>query len=341
MEDQGSSVQSLAPRTEPETPQVREERKHAGAAVKAALLANIGVAVAKLAAAVFTGSSSMLSESVHSIADCSNEVVLIIGDRVSRHRMNTVHPFGWYRTKYLASFVVATLLFFVGGFFSTSEAVKKLVAVSGDPVLRDANRMELLVALAVVVVSACLEGYGLHQSMKEADERMERTCTPRMGMFRFWKHTKSAELASVIMEDTLALIGLAFAFLGIGAAIVFDDEIYDAAGGLCVGVLLMVGSLFLAYKSGSLLIGESVDASTRERIVGAVEATPGVERLINMQTVHMSEDNVLLCVKVQTSKLDRDYDVQTVDKIERNVREALPWFDFEIYVEPDIVRAGR
>lgn len=322
-------------------PRVANEKKHAGAAVKAALLANIGVAIAKLAAAVFTGSSSMLSESVHSIADCSNEVVLIIGDKVSKHRLNSEHPFGWYRTKYLASFVVATLLFFVGGFFSTSEAVKKLGAVAGDPVLRNANRMELLVALAVVVVSACLEGYGLHQSIKEANERMEHTGQPKMGVFKFWKRTKSAELASVIMEDTLALIGLAFAFLGIGLAIVLDDEIYDALGGLFVGVLLMVGSLILAYKSGSLLIGESVNDSTRERIVKAVTDTPGVESLINMQTVHMSEDNILLCLKVQTSKLDRDYDVETVDKIEQAVRNACPWFNFEIYVEPDILRPNH
>ncbi|WP_242505755.1 cation diffusion facilitator family transporter [Bifidobacterium pseudolongum] len=317
------------------------EQKHAGAAVKAALIANIGVAIAKLAAAVFTGSSSMLSESVHSIADCSNEIVLIIGDKVSKHKLNSEHPFGWYRTKYLASFVVATLLFFVGGFFSTSEAVKKIIAVNGDPALQNANRMELVVALVVVVISACLEGYGLHQSVKEANERMERTDTPKMGIFRFWKRTKSAELASVIMEDTLALIGLAFAFIGIGCAIIFDNELFDAIGGLMVGLLLVVGSLVLAYKSGSLLIGESVTPDTRERIVRAVEQTAGVEKLINMQTVHMSEDNILLCLKVQTSKLDRDYDVQTVDKIERNVRTALPWFNFEIYVEPDVLRVNR
>lgn len=234
---------------------------------------------------------------------------------------------------------MATLLFFVGGFFSTSEAVKKLVAISADPALRDVNRMELLVAFIVVVISACLEGYGLHQSIKEANERMERTNAPRMGVFRFWRHTKSAELASVIMEDTLALIGLAFAGLGIGLAILLDDEIFDALGGLMVGLVLIVGSLFLAFKSGSLLIGEAVDSDTRGKIVEAVTTTPGVERLLNMQTVHMSEDDILLCVKVQTSKLDRDYDVETVDKIEKAVRTALPWYNFEIYVEPDIYSA--
>ena len=161
----------------------------------------------------------MLSESVHSIADCSNEIVLMVGGRFSKHKTDGDHPFGLYRAKYLASFVVATLLFFVGGFFSTSEAVKKLVAISADPALRDVNRMELLVAFIVVVISACLEGFGLHQSIKEANERMERTNTKHMGVFRFWRRTKSAELASVIMEDTLALIGLAFAGLGIGLAI--------------------------------------------------------------------------------------------------------------------------
>ena len=195
------------------------EAEHQGAAVKAALGANIGVAIAKLLAAFFTGSSAMLSESVHSIADCSNEIVLMVGGRFSKRKTDGDHPFGLYRAKYLASFVVATLLFFVGGFFSTSEAVKKLVAISADPALCDVNRMELLVAFIVVVISACLEGFGLHQSIKEANERMERTNTKHMGVFRFWRRTKSAELASVIMEDTLALIGLAFAGLGIGLAI--------------------------------------------------------------------------------------------------------------------------
>lgn len=321
---------------------VQQERKHEGAAVKAALAANIGVAVAKLGAFLFTRSSSMLSESVHSIADCSNEIVLMAGDRVARRRRkNAQHPFGWYRVKYLASFVVATLLFFVGGFFSTSEALKKVGDVLENPAIRDANRGELAVALIVVVISACLEGYGLHQSIKESNERMRHTGMPHMGIYRFWRVTKSADLASVIMEDTLALIGLAFAFLGIGLAIATGDELYDALGGMCVGVVLIVGSLLLAYKAGSLLIGESVSALTQERIIKAVEGTEGVEDLINMQSVHMSEDNILLCLKVQTSKLDRDYDVDTVNKIERSVRESMPWYNWEIYVEPDIMRASQ
>lgn len=134
------------------------ETEHQGAAVKAALGANIGVAIAKLCAAFFTGSSAMLSESVHSIADCSNEIVLMAGGRFSRRQTDGDHPFGLYRAKYLASFVVATLLFFVGGFFSTSEAVKKLIAIVEHPALRDVNRMELLVAFVVVVISAVLEG---------------------------------------------------------------------------------------------------------------------------------------------------------------------------------------
>ena len=315
-----------------------KEPEHKGAAVKAALAANIGVAVCKVAAAIFTGSSAMLSESVHSAADCSNEIVLIIGEKASHHKTDGDHPFGLYRAKYLASFVVATLLFFVGGFYSTSEAIKKMQLVLSDPAAHTANRFELAVALAVCVVSACFEGMGLHKSVLEARERMDRIGMKRIGFLRFWRRTKSAELASVIMEDTLALIGLAFAATGIGVAILTGDELWDAVGGLMVGLLLMVGSVLLATKSGSLLLGETVDSETRTKIVHAVISTPGVERLLNMQTIHMSEDDILLCVKVQTSKLDRDYDVQTVDKIENAVRTALPWYRFEIYVEPDIYR---
>ena len=148
-----------------DNPIVQEERKHEGAAVKAALAANVGVAIAKLAAWAFTQSSA--------IADCTNEIVLMAGGRVARKkRKNPQHPFGWFRVKYLASFVVATLLFFVGGFFSTSEAVKKITEVLSDQSARVANRGELVVALIVVVISACLEGYGLHQSVKESNERI-------------------------------------------------------------------------------------------------------------------------------------------------------------------------
>lgn len=335
------AAQSAAKEVEAAQTTKAAEPEHQGAAVKAALAANIGVAAAKLAAAVFTKSSAMLSESVHSIADCSNEIVLMVGDRLAKRKTDKEHPFGLYRAKYLASFVVATLLFFVGGFFSASEAVKKLSGMIAGTTSHDANRMELLVALAVVAISACLESFGLHQSIKEANERMDHTGMKREGIFTFWRHTKSAELASVIMEDTLALIGLAFAALGIGLAIIFDNEIFDALGGLMVGLVLVFGSLLLAYKAGSLIIGESVTKDTQDRIVKAVTSTPGVERLLNMQTLHMSEDDILLCLKVQTSKLDRDYDVQTVDKIEKAVREALPWFNFEIYVEPDIYSASH
>lgn len=314
---------------------------HAGSAVKAALAANIGVACAKFAAAAFAGSSSMFSESVHSVADCANEIVLMFGDRASDRKSKGDHPFGMHRAKYLASFIVATLLFFVGGVFAVSQATKKLIGLLDGSVDRQVDSLELLAALAVVVISACLEGYGLHTSIKEARERMSRVKVEKDSLIGFWKRTKSAELASVMMEDTLALIGLLFAGLGIGCSMLTGDELYDTIGGLMVGLVLVVGSAALAFKSGSLLLGEDVDPRTHKLLSQAVNNTPGVERLINMQAIHMDEDAVLLCLKVQTSKLDRDYDVETVDKIEKNIRAALPWYEWEIYVEPDIWRANH
>ena len=314
---------------------------HAGSAVKAALIANIGVACAKFAAAAFTGSSSMFSESVHSVADCANEIVLMFGDRASDRKSKGDHPFGMHRAKYLASFIVATLLFFVGGVFAVSQATKKLIGLLDGSVDRQVDSLELLAALAVVVISAYLEGYGLHTSIKEARERMDRVKVEEDSLIGFWRRTKSAELASVMMEDTLALIGLLFAGLGIGCSMLTGDELYDTIGGMMVGLVLVIGSAALAFKSGSLLLGEDVDPRTHKLLSQAVNNTPGVERLINMQAIHMDEDAVLLCLKVQTSKLDRDYDVETVDKIEKNIRAALPWYEWEIYVEPDIWRANH
>lgn len=206
---------------------------------------------------------------------------------------------------------------------------------------RQVDSLELLAALAVVVISAYLEGYGLHTSIKEARERMDRVKVEEDSLIGFWRRTKSAELASVMMEDTLALIGLLFAGLGIGCSMLTGDELYDTIGGMMVGLVLVIGSAALAFKSGSLLLGEDVDPRTHKLLSQAVNNTPGVERLINMQAIHMDEDAVLLCLKVQTSKLDRDYDVETVDKIEKNIRAALPWYEWEIYVEPDIWRANH
>lgn len=318
----------------------KAEQHQTGMAVKAALLANIGVACAKFAAAAFTGSSSMFSESVHSVADCANEIVLMAGDRASDRRSGGDHPFGLHRVKYLASFIVATLLFFVGGVFAVSQAVGKLTALLDGSLSRQAEPLELSAALAVVAVSACLEGWGLHTSVHEARGRMRRVRVEEGSLVRFWRRTKSAELASVMMEDTLALIGLAFAGSCIALSMATGDELYDAIGGLMVGLVLVTGAAALAFKSGSLLIGEDLDPETRGQVVAAVERTPGVDRLINLQAIHMDEDAVLLCLKVETSKLDRDYDVQTVDRIEANVRAALPWYEFEIYVEPDIFRTS-
>lgn len=311
-----------------------------GAAVRTALLANVGVAAAKMIAAAFTGSSAMMSESVHSLADCSNEIVLIVGRRLSVKRDDR-HPFGLFRLKYLAGFLVATLLFLIGGLYSTVEAWGRLTAYWATPGPEPVEASSMLVVLAIVAVSAVLESYGLHGSMREARARMERTRTPRMPLARFWRETKSAELSSTIMEDTLAIIGLMFAGLGAVGSLIARDAVWDAVGGLMVGLTLIAGSLLLAWKNGSLLVGEGMEPLQADKVRRAVESAEGVTRLIEMQTVHTGEDSVLLCLKIETSRLDRDYDVQTVDKVERNVRAGLPWYTFEIYVEPDLYDPAR
>ena len=317
-----------------------QNTKHSGAAVRTALMANIGVAAAKMLAAVFTGSSAMMSESVHSLADCSNEIVLLVGRKLSVKRDDR-HPFGLFRLKYLAGFLVATLLFLMGGLYSAVEAWGKLTTYWATPEHDPVRASSMLVVLIIVLISALLESYGLHGSISEARERMTRTGTPRLGMFAFWRETKSAELASTLMEDTLALIGLAFAGLGAIGSLLTGDAIWDALGGLMVGVTLIAGSLLLAWKNGSLLVGEGMEPFQADRVRRAVESTEGVNRLIEMQAVHTGDDSVLLCLKIETSKLDRDYDVETVNKVERNIRERLPYYLFEIYVEPDIFDTTR
>ena len=345
---EGRTVESREPKTEGREPKSEGQEQPTGIhpdsargeAVKTALLANIGVAMSKMLAAAFTGSSSMLSESIHSLADCSNEVVLLAGRRFSRIK-DSRHPFGLYRSKYFAGVVVAILLFALGGLMSLAQSGIRLWDCLFDGQGRSAESGGMLVSLGIVCVSAALETYGLVGSRREAMSRAASMNMDYKGLYRFWRETKSAELASTIMEDTLALVGLVFAGMGTLGSLISGDAVWDAFGGFMVGLVLLVGSALLAYKNVSLLFGEGMSPEQEARLRGIVAAVPGVVRIIELQAIHTSEDTILVCLKIETSKLDRDYVVQTIDKVERAIRAGMPWYTFEIYVEPDVYDARR
>ena len=246
------------------------DRKSAkiGIAVIAALVANILVALVKFAVFLFTRSASMLSESVHSLADSGNELTLIIGNKLSHRPPSRKHPLGWSRARYLASFIVAVSLFAIGGVYSASESIAKIRAVaSGGPDAHAVDASKMSVVLVVTLVCALIELWSLHNGIKEAKERFAETHNPgRFSLWKFWRGTKSSDIAVVLAEDTLAVIGLAFAFIGTAVAIATGDEIWDAIGGTSIGVLLIIGALLLGWQVASLLIGEGASEPTYQII---------------------------------------------------------------------------
>jgi cation diffusion facilitator family transporter len=292
-------------------------------AVLAALLANLGIAITKFIAALISGSTSMLAESVHSVADTANEVLLLVGRGRSDRPASEDHPFGFGRERYFYGFVVSVMLFTVGAVFSIYEGVHKFT-----------NPEEIkspLVPFIVLAVSALLEGFSLRTAIHEANNvRGDRS----WGMFI--RRTKSPELPVVLLEDTAALIGLALAFAGVGLAVLTHDGRWDGAGSLAIGLLLGVAAAILAMEMKSLLIGESASGDVQRRIVAALEDGPEIAQVIHMRTVHMGPDSVLVAAKVAVRENDSAAQITAgIDTAERRVRTAVP-IAKTIYLEPDI-----
>lgn len=319
-------------------------KKHEGAAVVSALISNVGVGLAKIVTFLVTGSQSMMAEGLHSIADSSNEVTLLLGKRLSHEHPSRKHPFGTSRARYLASFVVAVMLFAAGGLYSTVESGGKVVGIIRGTVTEPAAPWwHHLMALLVVVVSFCLEGWSLHRSYLEAKERAAITgWEPDDGgrfhandVLDYWRETKSSDLASVIAEDSLACTGLVFAGLGVVLTWVTGDPVWDALGGLMVGLLLLFGAAFLGWRVTSLLIGEGCSERTYDLIDGVIESDPAVQRRIYTEAMHLSEDVVLLCAKIEIRNDDGTDDPTVINRIERAIRSKVHWYRFHIYIEVD------
>jgi len=292
-------------------------------AVLAALVANLGIAITKFIAFLVSGSTSMLAESVHSVADTGNQVLLLVGRGRANRPPSEEHPFGFGRERYFYGFVVSVMLFTVGAVFSVYEGVHKII-----------NPEEIrspLVPFIVLAVSAVLEGFSLRTAVHEANAvRGDRNWGT------FIRRTKSPELPVVLLEDTAALIGLVLAFAGVGLAVLAHDGRWDGAGSLAIGLLLGVAAAILAMEMKSLLIGESASPDVQQRIVAALEDGPEIARVIHMRTVHMAPDSVLVAAKVAVRENDSAEQITAgINTAERRVRAAVPVAK-TIYLEPDI-----
>jgi cation diffusion facilitator family transporter len=297
-------------------------------AVIAALAANIGIAVVKFVAFLFTGSASMLAESVHSVADTGNQVLLLIGRERSDRPRSEEHPFGFGRERYFYGFIVSVMLFTVGAAFSVYDGVHKM--------LHPEQVHDAAIALGVLVLCVVLEGLSFRTGIHEAN--LVRGGRTWVGFIR---RTKAPELPVVLLEDLAALIGLALAFTGVSLSWATGNGIWDGAGSLGIGLLLATAATILAVETKSLLIGESASAETERAIVAAIEDGPETERVIHLRTVHVGPDSLLVAAKIAVRPEDTAVQIAAgIDTIEQRVRTAVP-IAVTIYLEPDIYRPAR
>jgi cation diffusion facilitator family transporter len=297
---------------------------HGTKAVIAALLANAGIAVAKFVGFVITGSASMLAESIHSVADSGNQGLLLLGGKRARRQADEEHPFGYGRERFFWAFVVALVLFSLGGAFAIFEGVSKI---------RHPHEVESPeIAIGILAFAVLLEGFSFRTAIKEAD-----LIRGEAGWWEFIRRSKNPELPVVLLEDLGALIGLVLALGAVVTTLVTDDPLYDGIGTLSIGVLLTVIAIVLAIEMKSLLIGESADKKVRESIRSAIEIEPSVEQLIHMRTQHIGPDELLVAAKVSfLGDLSVPEIAAAVNRVETSVRRAVPTARI-MYIEPDVM----
>jgi len=295
-------------------------------AILAALAANLGIAASKFVGFLLTRSSSMLAESIHSVADSGNQVLLLVGGRRASRQATPEHPFGYGRERYVYGFVVSIVLFSVGGLFALYEAWHKW----SDP-----HPIEswAWVPVVILLVAIGLEGYSFRTAIHESNRTRGSRSWPA-----FVRTSKSPELPVVLLEDTAALLGLVFALFGVGLTLATHDGRWDALGTALIGVLLVGVAAVLAVEMNSLLIGEAATPEHREAIEAALVGE-GVERVIHMRTLHLGPEELLVAAKIAVPAAVRAEDVAVaIDAAERRVRAAVP-IARVIYLEPDIDRA--
>lgn len=292
-------------------------------AILAALFANLGIAIAKFVGYVFTSSSSMLAEAIHSVADTSNQALLLLGSVRARKVATPDHPFGYGRERYFWSFVVALVLFMLGGLFAIYEGLHKLQEAS-----HEVSNAEW--AIGILALGIILEGYSFRTAVKES--------RPLKGTASWWafiRHSRTPELPVVLLEDLGALTGLSFALVGVSTAALTGDSRWDAYATIAIGALLVVIATVLVFEMKSLIIGESAIEPMRRQIVEAIERGDRMGRVLHMRTQHIGPDQLLVAAKVELDPtLDTAGITAAIDRAQERIRKTVPIATL-IYLEPE------
>ncbi|HEX5541070.1 MAG TPA: cation diffusion facilitator family transporter [Micromonospora sp.] len=296
-------------------------------AIIAALLANLGIAIAKFIGWGLTLSSSMLAESIHSVADSGNQALLLLGGRRSRRKATPQHPFGYGRARYMYAFIVTVVLFTVGGLFALYEGWQKWSQPHGITSWH-------WVPVVVLVSAIVMESFSFRTAVKESNrERGDASWTD------FVRHSKAPELPVVLLEDLGALVGLVFALFGVSMTLATGDGRWDALGSAMIGLLLVAIAIILALEMKSLLLGEAASPEHVAKIEEAITGgAPG--RLIHLKTLHLGPDELLVAAKIAVEPgVTAEGVARDIDETEARIRAAVP-IARAIYLEPDIYRSS-
>jgi cation diffusion facilitator family transporter len=305
-------------------------------AVIAALLANLGIAATKLIAWLLTGASSMLAEAIHSVADSGNQGLLLLGSQRARRPATAAHPFGFGRERYVYAFIVSIVLFSVGGLFALYEAYHKWHEV------HEGHESELLTSqwrwlpIVVLIVAIAMESASFRTAIVESNRSRGS-----VGWVEFVRRAKAPELPVVLLEDAAALIGLGFALFGVGMSLITGNGYWDAVGTAGIGLLLVTVAVLLAVETKSLLLGEAAHEDTRDLIEAALREGDDIGEILNMRTLHVGPDQILVAVKIAVTRSDSAAAVaEAINAAEVRIRAAVPEARY-IFIEPDIKQRTR
>jgi cation diffusion facilitator family transporter len=304
-------------------------------AVVAALLANTGIAITKFIAFLMTGLSSMLAESIHSVADAGNQGLLLLGGKRSKREATAAHPFGYGRERYIYSFIVAIVLFSVGGLFALYEAYHKYHEIAEGHAHIETG-WQKWVPLVVLGVAIVLESLSFRTAIVETNK-----IKGEASYWSFIRRAKKPELPVILLEDLAALLGLVFAFVAVSLVLITDNQYFDVVGTAFIGVLLVAVAVTLAIETKSLLLGESASPEAQRRISRALDSTEGIDRVIHEKTLHLGPEELLVAVKVGVPREASAGEIAgAINNAERAIREAEPTAT-TIYIEPDIYVEGH
>jgi cation diffusion facilitator family transporter len=306
-------------------------------AVYAALIGNLGIALAKLIAAVLTGSTAMFAETLHSFSDTINQILLLVGIKTSTKAATERHPFGYGKEQFFWSFIVATMIFGVSGILSLEQGLNSLLLLGERAHHPDHHIENVNVSYIILAISTVFEGNALRVALVLSKRAIELR-GEKFGistLIKEFQESKDPSILTILVEDSAALLGIGIAGLGIFFSSLTGNTIYDAISSIVIGNILMAFAFFLAKENKGLLIGESISRKDYKRMVKLIKELPEVKRIISLRTMHFAPQDVLVTMEVNlVDGLDTDKIEAVIDSIELKVKQAIPYVNpSKIYVE--------